>query len=239
MPAQGLFITGTDTGVGKTWAALALMAALQAQGKQVAGMKPVASGCEETPEGLRNDDALRLQAQSSCANEYGLVNPYAFAPPIAPHIAAELSGMNINLDVIADAYRALARQNKIVVVEGIGGWRVPLGEKTTLADLVCALNLSVILVVGVRLGCINHALLTVEAIKGDGVPFTGWIASRIDPGYREAGKTLATLTSRIYAPLLGVFPFAKTLEINRLAEKISPRILLVSTVQAKSCIEPQ
>ncbi len=231
MTASGLFVTGTDTGAGKTWAALALMAAFQALGKRVAGMKPVASGCEETEEGPRNGDALCLQAQSSGANAYALVNPYAFVPPIAPHIAAELSGTEITLSVIAEAYHALARRNDVVVVEGIGGWRVPLGKRTTLADLVRTLNLPVILVVGMRLGCINHALLTVEAIMADGVPLAGWMASAIDPEYQEPDRTLATLSARICRPLLGVLPFAETLDVGRMAERISPRFLQAGSLQ--------
>ena len=201
-----LFITGTDTGVGKTQIALALMAALQARGLRVAGMKPVAAGGIVTPAGLRNDDAVRLQRQSSLSLAYELVNPYVFAPPIAPHLAAAAAGVVIDMGHIKRCYAALAAQADALVVEGAGGWRAPLDERRSMADLVTALELPVILVVGLRLGCLNHALLTAEAITRHGIRLAGWVANGIDPGYAYRDENVAYLERHLSAPLLGVIP---------------------------------
>lgn len=232
MILRSFFITGTDTETGKTWATRALMAALQSRGSSVIGMKPVASGCAVTSAGLRHDDALQLQAQSSCQLDYELINPYAFEPPIAPHIAAEAAGISINLKYIAEAHRKLVTRADYVIVEGIGGWRVPLGRESSLVDVVRHLRLHVILVVGLRLGCINHALLSAETIFADGIPFAGWIANAIDPDYAEADKTVQTLSSRISAPLLATLPYLPALDVNVLARRINLDILLgLGTVQ--------
>lgn len=207
MPAQGYFITGTDTEIGKTRTTLILMQSLQARGMQVAGMKPVATGCERQAGGLRNADALALMHQASSPQPYAMINPYAFLPPIAPHLAAQDAGRVIDFAVVIKAYDALAGDNDIVLVEGIGGWRVPMGGGRTLADLVRALRLPVILVAGLRLGCISHALLTAEAIQADGLPLAGWVANRVDPSYAEACGTIETLIAAIPAPYLGSIPF--------------------------------
>jgi len=220
MAAQGYFITGTDTGVGKTWLTLALMRAFQDRGLVVGGMKPVASGCEETALGLRNADALSIQAQSSVTNEYAAINPYAFKPPIAPHLAAEQAGIEININKIRSAYEVLYKQNDIVTVEGVGGWRVPLNSHQTLADLVRVLNLPVILVVGLRLGCINHALLSAETIMSDGLNLAGWAVSHIS-SYSESDSTLHTLVESIPAPLLGELPYLNTFSVEILASRIN------------------
>jgi dethiobiotin synthetase len=196
-----LFITGTDTGVGKTWCSLALMRRWQAQGRRVAGMKPVASGCEMTPAGLRNADAEALLRQSGLALDYALVNPYAFAPPIAPHLAARAAGRRIEIESIVAAYHALRRQADRVLVEGVGGWRVPLNERESLKDLALALDAGVILVVGLRLGCINHALLSAECILHDGCRLHGWIANPLDPDFDPTGS-IEAIRERINAPLL-------------------------------------
>ena len=156
---SGVFVTGTDTDCGKTEVSLGLMAAWQARGERVLGMKPVATGCDPSPEGPRNADARRLQAQGSSVVPYGLVNPYAFVPPIAPHIAAGQAGVEILIAEIVGAYRALAAESDLVVVEGVGGWRVPLSASLFVSDIPKALGLPVILVVGLKLGCLNHALL--------------------------------------------------------------------------------
>lgn len=229
---RGFFITGTDTEIGKTWTTLALMAALQARGARVIGMKPVACGCKVTAEGLRNDDALKLQAQSSRQPGYALINPYSFEPPIAPHIAAENIGVQIDLDRIAGVYKILEQQADYVMVEGIGGWRVPISRTSSLVDIVRRLQLSVILVIGLRLGCINHALLSTEMIIADGVRLAGWIANKVDPDYAGVDKTVETLASRISAPLLATLPYLPALDVNVLARRINLDILLgLSTVQ--------
>jgi dethiobiotin synthetase len=172
-------------------------------------MKPVASGCRETPEGLRNDDAEALIAASDPAPEYASCNPYAFAPPIAPHIAARDAGVEIALEPILAAYRALAASADRVVVEGVGGWSVPLSDALMQADLARALDLPVVLVVGLRLGCINHALLSARAIVADGCALAGWLANCVDTGMARAADNLDTLRARIDAPLLGVIAHAR------------------------------
>jgi len=189
----GFFITGTDTGVGKTWVALALMHALQAQGLQVLGMKPVASGCSWIDGELRNEDALLLQRQASRMLPYAQVNPYAYSLPVAPDIAARQDNFPVNIDHIVAQCRVLEASADSVVVEGIGGWAVPLGESVKVADMALRLELPVILVVGLRLGCINHALLTWDAMARSGVTVAGWIASECERSFAYSDETLATL----------------------------------------------
>ena len=182
------FVTGTDTACGKTAVSLGLMWALQQRGLRALGMKPVASGSRVTAEGLRNDDALRLQAQGSWPLPYAAVNPYPFEPPIAPHIAAQQAGLEIELARLRRAYRELAAAADAVIVEGVGGWHVPLGPATAIADLVRELDLPVLLVVGLRLGCLNHALLSVESILGSAVPLAGWVATQVERDMRDDGS---------------------------------------------------
>lgn len=207
MTAQGLLITGTDTGCGKTEISLALMQLYQARGECVLGMKPVASGAERTADGLRNADALRLQAQGSRALPYGQVNPYAFAPPIAPHLAAQQAGVVVELQRIQAGYAALAGQSDRVIVEGVGGWRVPLNAHESVSDLALRLGLPVVLVVGLRLGCINHALLSVESIQASGAELAGWVANQVERDMRCLDENVEALRRRIDAPCLGVVPF--------------------------------
>ena len=211
------FITGTDTGVGKTVATLALMAALQNQGKHVVGMKPVASGCQEIDGSLQNEDARQIQAQSSRPIKYDLVNPYPLQQPIAPHIAAEHAGIQISLDTIQIAYRKLSHSADQVIVEGIGGWCVPLGTNITTIDLVRRLNLPVILVIGLRLGCINHALLTSRAIVTEQMNLCAWIANQFDPDYQYPEATIKTLGQHLSAPLLGVLPYMQIPDLQKAA----------------------
>ncbi len=200
-----LFVTGTDTDVGKTVISAALINLLRQKSQQVVGMKPVASGCILTPEGLRNDDALTLIAQSNVTAPYDWVNPYAFEPAIAPHIAAKQVNMTINLDVIHESFIQLDSLSDNIIVEGAGGWFVPLNEQDTVADLAIQLRLPVILVVGVRLGCINHALLSVDAIARSGLPLAGWVANQV-AACTEAEAIIESLKTRIAAPCLGVIP---------------------------------
>jgi dethiobiotin synthetase len=202
----GYFITGTDTGIGKTVITLGLMRMLQDRGRRVAAMKPVASGCERTPQGLRNADALQLQKQASMPLDYAQVNPYAFEPPIAPHIAAGQAGVRIDLDIIRQGVRQLAGCSDVVCVEGVGGWLVPLNDRETVADLAAGLGLGVVLVVGMRLGCLNHALLTARAIEASGASLAGWIANGMPPVPDNLEDNINAIKSRITAPLLGVVP---------------------------------
>lgn len=214
----GVFITGTDTGVGKTWVSLGVMTALQHRGLRTAGMKPVASGARRTTDGLRNDDAVALQCAADVAMDYQRVNPVALAPAIAPHIAAALAIQPIDLDAIIAAYRSIAASCDRVVVEGIGGWRVPLTDSHTTADLARALELPVILVVGMRLGCLNHALLTRDAIGADGVKLVGWAANHVEPDMPYARENIRALEERMAAPLLGVVPYMQYCNRNAIAE---------------------
>ncbi len=198
------FITGTDTGVGKTLISRALLHAFAAQSKRVAGFKPVAAGCDESG---HNDDANALRAASSMQLTYGQVNPYCFPHPIAPHLAARHAGARIDLPRIEASFRELAGQAEVVIVEGAGGFCVPLNEKLDTADMVRKLDLPVILVVGMRLGCINHALLTVGAIADYQLECAGWVANVLDENMPALQENIEALRERIAAPLLGVVPY--------------------------------
>jgi dethiobiotin synthetase len=214
---KGIFVTGTDTACGKTDISLGLMVALQARGLAVQGMKPVASECTRSDGELRNEDAERLRAQATREVPYALVNPYAFEPAIAPHIAAGQSGADIELSVILDCAQALAAQADFLVVEGVGGWRVPLGPALFASDLPKALGLPVVMVAGLRLGCLNHSLLTVESIRAGGNRLAGWVANQIDPGMQVRDENLATLAALIDAPFLGLVPWMAAPEPRRIA----------------------
>ncbi|HEY3858211.1 MAG TPA: dethiobiotin synthase [Gammaproteobacteria bacterium] len=200
---RGFFVTGTDTGIGKTRVSAGLLKAMAKAGLQCAGMKPVASGAEQTADGLRNEDALALMAAASVQNPYAVVNPYCFAPPVAPHLAAREAQVQISLDPILTAYAELCLGSDAVVVEGVGGWQVPLSETLELPDLARELELPVLLVVGMRLGCLNHALLTARAIRADGLELAGWVANAVDPEFLRPEANLATLSAALDAPLLG------------------------------------
>lgn len=204
MTPHGLFVTGTDTGVGKTRVAVALIHAFRAQGLRVAAMKPVSAG--NTP-GELNEDVVALMQAANVGAELSHVNPYAFAEPIAPHIAAQQAGVTIELSVIAAAYSRLAAMSDIVVVEGAGGWRVPLNEHEDMADLAQRLGLPVVLVVGLRLGCLNHASLTAESISRRPLPWAGWVGNHIDPSMAQQAANLDALHRRLPKPCLGVQDF--------------------------------
>ena len=204
--ARALFVTGTDTGVGKTLVAAALLRGLRERELRVAGMKPVASGCRKTSDGIVSDDALTLIAEASESAPYRIVNPYAFIPAIAPHVAAVEAGTRIDLRELERAYRILAGLADVVVIEGVGGWLTPLDEKHALADFARKVKAEVILVVGLRLGCLNHALLTAQAIEQSGLKLAGWVANAIDPRFERASDNIRSLRERLEAPLLGIIP---------------------------------
>ncbi|HMM72179.1 MAG TPA: dethiobiotin synthase [Rhodocyclaceae bacterium] len=201
-----VFVTGTDTGVGKTEVAVALLEALAVTGLRVAGMKPIASGCRATAAGLRNEDAERLLAAGKLALDYREVNPYAFAPPVSPHLAAAEAGTVIDFEFLRQCFAALAERADFVVVEGAGGWRAPIDNERDMADLASTLDLPVLLVVGLRLGCLNHALLTADAVRQRGRALVGWIANTLDPAMPGREANIEYLRYRIGAPLLGVLP---------------------------------
>ncbi|MBF8221730.1 dethiobiotin synthase [Halomonas sp. 328] len=201
------FITGTDTDAGKTLVATGLLARARGAGLTTLGLKPVASGCEATPQGLRNADALALQAVSTPAMDYAAINPHAYAPAIAPHLAAEQAGERLTLTGLAGALApSLALPRDLILVEGAGGWRVPLNDREDLAGLAARLGLPVILVVGLKLGAINHARLSAEAIRTDGLTLAGWVANGIDADMAEQAANLACLRHHLPEPCLGVVP---------------------------------
>ena len=214
---RGYFITGTDTGIGKTRVITGLLKAFARAGRKTVGMKPVASGAQVTREGLRNADALAIQAAASEKRAYALVNPYCFAPPVAPHIAALEAGVEIGLDPIRAAYAELCKGADTVLVEGVGGWQVSLSPVLELPDLARELELPVILVVGMRLGCLNHALLTARALNADGLELAGWVASDIDPAFERPEANVASLEAELHAPLLARLPHAPQASVDEVA----------------------
>ncbi len=201
----GIFITGTDTGIGKTVVAAGLVYALCRQGVATAALKPVAAGCAETPGGLRNDDAELLRSLLPQPPPYERVNPCALADAAAPHLVAAEEGRTIDVDALAAAVRASARE-RFTVVEGAGGWRVPLDGGRDIAALAKASGLPALLVVGIRLGCLNHALLSAEAILRDGVDLRGWVAVELDAADTRRSAQVAALDERLPAPRLGWVP---------------------------------
>lgn len=223
-PAQagpkGLFVTGTDTGVGKTLISCALLHAYAAAGKKTVGMKPVVAGCGAGPQGLSCEDVELLRAASTVHAPVELVNPYAFPQPVAPHVAAADAGVVIDLGRIMRAYSALAGVADVVVVEGAGGFKVPLNRSEDTADLAQMLGLPVVLVVGMRLGCLNHALLTAEAIAVRGLQLAGWVANQIDPGMDRFASSLEALQQRLDAPLLGMVNYKPGLDALSVAQNL-------------------
>jgi dethiobiotin synthetase len=203
---SSLFVTGTDTGVGKTLAACVLLHHLRRRGLRALGMKPVAAGVEPSPQGPVNPDVVLLRRASSWPAPLDQVNPYLFEPPIAPHLAASAAGMRIQIPRIVQAFQALRSGADVIVVEGVGGFLVPLNEQEDAGDLAVALALPVVLVVGLRLGCLNHAQLSQQAIVARSLRLAGWIANSIDPRMARFEENLQALRERIDAPLLGVMP---------------------------------
>jgi dethiobiotin synthetase len=205
--SSALFIAGTDTGIGKTHSACTLIHALRASGRSVCGMKPVASGCIDTTHGLRNEDALALLAASSTpAPAYEAINPIALREPLSPHLAAEHEGVTIALPPLRTAFDALRERYDTVVVEGVGGWRVPLAPGLLASAIAKDWALPVVMVVGLRLGCLSHALLTAEAIVADGCRLIGWIGNQIDPQMAAIEENIDTLRKLLPAPCLGILP---------------------------------
>jgi dethiobiotin synthetase len=202
---RGCFVTGTDTEIGKTFVSTALIEAARRKGLRVGVMKPIASGAERTAVGLRNEDALALMAAAG-ESDYEKTNPYCFEPPISPHLAAAEAGVLIDIEAIARHAADLATQSDLLVVEGAGGWRAPLGQGFGISELAKALGLPVMLVVGLRLGCLNHAALSYESIQRSGMPFAGWIGNAIDPNMARRDENIATVTQLLGSPPIGLFP---------------------------------
>ncbi len=211
---MSFFVTGTDTGVGKTLVSCALMHAFAAHDKRVVGFKPVASGCDDYD---HNDDAKKLRAASNVQTTYGQVNPYCFVPSVAPHIAARQSGVRIDLKRILVSYGELASLAEEVIVEGAGGLLVPLNEMQDSADLAKELNLPIIVVVGIRLGCINHALLTMRVIDDCGLECAGWVANVIEQNMLALNENIESLRERLEAPLIGTIPFQPNIDPRSVA----------------------
>lgn len=227
MQTNALFVTGTDTEVGKSVACGALLQAFAARGFTTAGFKPVSAGCEWDGRQWVNQDAALLQRQASLSLPLSQINPYAFEAPIAPHIAATQQGIHIDLGRLDEAFTQIrASGAEQLVVEGAGGWRLPLGGGRFLSDWVKRQRLPVVLVVGMRLGCLNHALLTVEAIRRDGLTLAGWIANRCVPEQACYAENLATLKELMQAPLLGELPFCESPEEAPLGDRLDVTPLL-------------
>ncbi len=216
---QGYFITGTDTNAGKTWATIALMRYFKQQGKTVVGMKPVAAGCSNQDGQLKNEDALLIQENASFNIDYDLINPYAYELPVSPHIAGTTNP--VKLANIVEHFTVLKELAEIVVVEGAGGWYAPLNDHEDISDLAKALALPIILVVAIKLGCINHAKLTYLAIQHSGVLCVGWIGVCVDPDMLKLDENIDTITTALDFPLLGVLPWLESADFNLLASKLT------------------
>ncbi|MDH5228771.1 MAG: dethiobiotin synthase [Gammaproteobacteria bacterium] len=213
----GIFITGTDTDAGKTVIAAALIHCMAQTGKRVVGMKPVASGAVQTNNGLNSTDLELLQSQSNVNFPLALICPYMFQAPVSPNIAAAQTGVTISLNKISECYQQVASSCDYVVVEGVGGWKAPLNHEQDVSDLVRHLNLPVILVVGLRLGCINHALLSLQSIRASQVPIIGWVANVLEPDMHSANEVMTTLCDRLSLPLIGHIPYFSQLSIEKIA----------------------
>ncbi|WP_020584228.1 dethiobiotin synthase [Endozoicomonas elysicola] len=221
------FVTGTDTDAGKTVVTCGLLEAARSEKLTTLALKPVSAGCHKSEDGLRNDDALSLMEAMTLSLPYEQVNPVAFEPPIAPHIAAEEAGVRMTLDRLTGYCRgALMNKHDLALIEGAGGWRVPLNSREMITGLARELNTPVILVVGMKLGCISHALLTVEAILRDGVKLAGWVANQMDPEMDRYDENLQALKSSIPAPCLGVVPFLKDVNAGKVAKYLDISTLL-------------
>lgn len=217
----GFFITGTDTDAGKTLVTLALMEKIKLSGYSVAAIKPVAAGVTQYPQGRFNEDAVLLQRQSTLNMDYDEVNPYLFEPAIAPHIAAEKSQVKVKLERIETVYKKFTSKTDYLFVEGAGGWLVPLNNDTDMSDIPSRLGLSVILVVGLKLGCINHARLTMQAIKSAGCDVAGWVGSQVDADMQYVDENIKSLMQYLDAPCLGIIPFLKLVNQHNAVKYLS------------------
>ena len=224
---SGFFITGTDTEIGKTFVSSLLIKIFAEEGLQVIGMKPVASGAKNINGTLKNEDALTLIQASNVDADYKNINPYVFEPAVSPHIAAENAGVEIDLEKIKKCFDQLKKISDVVVVEGVGGWYAPLSCHTTVADLAETLQLPVILVVGLRLGCLNHALLTAQAIRQSGLPIAGWIANHVQKDFSSAEKNITTLKHFLNDfSFLGCIPYQTNLENKISLHQLNKKTLI-------------
>lgn len=225
---KSVFITGTDTNVGKTMVSAAILVALQKLGKTTAALKPVAAGADVTEEGLRNEDGVILQRYQSSDLSYQQINPVLLQQPLSPHIAAELERRRVTVRQLEGYCRGVMLQRfDVILIEGAGGWRVPLNNTETLAELPRLLGIPAILVVGMRLGCLNHALLTAEAMRRDGVPLLGWVANQVDPDMAQIDANLDTLRRHLPGHFLGHTPWLEHAAPELLADYLNlPPLLL-------------
>lgn len=232
--ARGLFVTGTDTDAGKTVAACALLAVLSNLGRSAAGFKPVSAGAERTPDGLRNRDALWLQSYSSVPLDYPEINPVVLEPPIAPHIAAAATGLSLDFHRLLECRRHLGRRAEVVVTEGAGGWLVPLSAEADMSDLAAAIGDPVVLVVGMKLGCLNHARLTAASIRSRGCRLAGWIGNRLDPDMAAFQENLDALADFLRCPSIGLIPWLGDAPMERKVARASRSLdaALLETVLA-------
>ena len=219
------FITGTDTGIGKTRFTISLMSAVKKRGFCVTGMKPFATGASMTKKGLVNEDAKLIRQHCSKTIPYDLVNPFVYELPAAPSIAAKKQAAAINIEEAMESYNTMKSAGDIMVIEGIGGWRVPISDEYYLSEFVKRLNLPVILVVGVKLGCINHALLTAEAIYSDGLSLCGWGSNHLDRVYPAREETVSTLKKRLNCPHIADFGYCRDFDPDKLAQQIDPSFI--------------
>jgi len=232
---NAIFIAGTDTDVGKTVASKAILQALAARGFSTIGYKPVAAGCEQTAEGMRNGDALHLLQAATVKMPYEDINPYPLALPASPHIAAKHEQVNIDTNVLSEKLAKLQFHADVVLVEGAGGWRVPISDSEGLSRWVQQEQLAVILVVGIKLGCLSHALLTAESIHADGLKIVGWVANRVNPGTEHYADIIQLLEHRIDAPKLGEIPYMPSIKCRDLGKYIDLSPLLIEQQEALTC----
>ncbi|GAL34816.1 dethiobiotin synthetase [Vibrio maritimus] len=222
---KALFIAGTDTEVGKTVVSKAILSAVGAQGKTTIGYKPVAAGCEKTEQGLRNSDALHLQQAANLDVDYDLVNPYALSLPASPHIAAIADDVEVDYQVLSNVLEQHKQNSDFVLVEGAGGWRVPVSKDDCLSTWVKQEQLPVVLVVGIKLGCLSHAMLTAEAIKADGLELVGWVANRVNPGVEHYAEIIEMLEGSMGAPKLGEIPYVPGCKKRDLGKYINLEVI--------------
>jgi dethiobiotin synthetase len=223
---QAYFITGTDTGVGKTLVTIAMLNTFKMEGFVACGMKPIASGCEMKDDKAISEDAMLIKNYSSMDMPYNTINPLAFLAPCSPNISADLDGKKLDIQEIIAAYNQIAQLSEVIIVEGVGGWRCPAFSAAGMADLVRQLKIPVILVVGIKLGCLNHALLSVESILRDNASLAGWVANVVSPDFLYSEATINYLRNQISAPLLGQVPYQENLNYGELHKYISVQGIL-------------